>query len=137
MREDLTSEDGTELPQHVVDEIARNADRVLLPIRSDPVPPGGRSEVEVALEDVPRFGLLSLNLDREGSGDLQIEEFTVDGYALISSASVREVDPRWRALPKLAGPGSRVQIRLVNPGSSILQLVGGVLVAVTEDGRDD
>jgi hypothetical protein len=131
----LTSEDGTELPQHVVDEIARNADRVLLPIRPDPTPAGGHSELEIALEDVPRFGLLSLSLDREGAGDLRVEEISIDGYALLPSHPAREVDARWRALPRIAGPGSKVRVRLSNPGASTVQLVGGILVAVTEDGR--
>jgi len=126
--------DGAELPQVVIDEMARQADRILLPISSPEIKPGCREIVEFTLSDAPRFYLVSVvTREATGAGELWIEEISVDDQVV-----ARDLDAasrwRWRALSRPAGPGSRVAARIANRGRRPASFVGGLLIAATEEG---
>lgn len=126
--------DGAELPQVVVDELARHADRVLLPISSSAIPPGECGVVEFTISEAPRFYLVSVVAhETEGAGELWIEEVRVDDQ-IVARDRCAASPGRWLAMSRPAGPGSRVIAQIVNRGAVTAPFVGGLLIAATEDG---
>jgi hypothetical protein len=134
--------DGAELPQVIVDAMARNADRILLPISSLAIPPGGEVVVEFTLsDDVPKFYIVAVVI-REASEDATpwIAEILVDDQILerdLRTTADRRRAARWRAMSRPAGPGSSVMARIVNQGAETLEFHGGLLIASTEYGPED
>ena len=125
--------DGTELPQRVVDEIARNADRILLPISSGVLQTGQSETIQVSLAvDTPRFYLLCLVVEPDSAQSLWVDELRVDQALVASGAPAVELAQRWRTLHRAAGSGSEITLRVSNLGAAT-SFIGGVLVAVTED----
>lgn len=129
--------DGTELPQSIVDEIARASDRVLLPFSLDRIPSGGEAEVEFEISSVPTFYLVSVMVQDTSNSDLWIGEVRVDGQIVVEGLRCNRSNlTRWRALARPARSGSLVSARVVNRSDHEATFLGGLVVALTESGAE-
>lgn len=127
------------IPQVVVDELARNAEKMLLPLVSDPIAQGQLAVVEFEVSDVPSFFILSVVTSLAADGvDLWIEEISVDDQVVVRDLRVAEVAEggratRWRLMARPGGPGSRVVARVANRGSVTAAFLGALVIAPTDD----
>lgn len=139
MSEGQTSSTVPDLPQVVVDELARNAEKMLLPLASDPIAEGGLAVVEFEVSDVPAFFIVSVVASLAAEGvDLWIEEVSVDGQVIAQELRASEVaaggrSTRWRLMARPGGPGSRVVARVANRGSVTAAFLGALVIAPTDD----